>query len=36
MNAKWLADITYIDTNAGWLYLAVILDAYSRKIVGGR
>lgn len=34
VNEKWLADITYIDTYEGWLYLAAILDAYSRKIVG--
>jgi len=33
-NQKWLADITYIATLAGWLYLAVILDLYSRRIVG--
>jgi putative transposase len=33
-NDKWLADITYIDTREGWLYLAAILDVYSRKIVG--
>ena len=31
---KWLADITYISTRKGWLYLATILDAYSRRIVG--
>jgi transposase InsO family protein len=30
----WLADITYIPTAAGWLYLAVVLDLYSRRIVG--
>jgi putative transposase len=30
----WLADITYIDTAQGWLYLAVVLDLYSRRIVG--
>ncbi|MCA9883748.1 MAG: hypothetical protein KC546_02850 [Anaerolineae bacterium] len=29
-----MADITYIDTREGWLYLATILDTYSRKIVG--
>lgn len=34
VNEKWLADITYIDTCEGWLYLAAILDVYSRKIVG--
>jgi len=33
-NQKWLADITYIFTAEGWLYLAAILDLYSRKIVG--
>jgi len=33
-NEKWVADITYIDTCEGWLYLAAILDVYSRKIVG--
>ena len=30
----WLADITYIWTIEGWLYLAAVLDAYSRKVVG--
>lgn len=33
-NETWVADITYIDTHEGWLYLAAILDVYSRKIVG--
>lgn len=33
-NEKWLGDITYIRTMEGWLYLAVILDCFSRKIVG--
>jgi transposase InsO family protein len=33
-NAVWLSDITYIDTQEGWLYVAAILDVYSRKIVG--
>ena len=33
-NHKWLADITYIPTGEGWLYLAAILDLYSRRIVG--
>lgn len=33
-NQVWASDITYIWTNEGWLYLAVILDIYSRKIVG--
>jgi len=33
-NRKWLADITYIPTAEGWLYLAAILDLHSRKVVG--
>ena len=33
-NAKWVSDFTYIDTAEGWLYLAIILDLFSRKIVG--
>jgi len=33
-NQLWVADITYIDTQEGWLYLAAIMDLYSRKIVG--
>ncbi len=33
-NRKWLSDITYIQTREGWLYLAVVLDLFSRKIVG--
>jgi putative transposase len=33
-NCLWMADITYIPTWAGCLYLAVVLDAFSRKIVG--
>ncbi len=31
---KWVTDITYIWTKEGWLYLAVVLDLFSRKIVG--
>lgn len=31
---KWLADISYIPTQEGWLYLAAIMDLYSRRIVG--
>lgn len=31
---KWLADITYIATAEGWLYLAVVLDVFTRQIVG--
>jgi putative transposase len=30
----WVADITYVPTQEGYLYLAVVLDAYSRKVVG--
>ena len=33
-NTPWLADITYLPTDEGWLYLAIILDAFSRRIVG--
>ena len=33
-NQKWVADITYIPTAEGWLYLAAVMDLYSRKIVG--
>jgi len=33
-DAVWVTDITYIPTGEGWLYLAVILDLYSRGIVG--
>ena len=35
-NQRWVADITYISTGEGWLYLAVILDLYSRQVVGWR
>jgi len=31
---KWVADITYIPTDEGWLYLAAVLDLFSRMIVG--
>lgn len=34
MNVAWVLDITYIRTRAGWLYLAAVMDLYSRKIVG--
>lgn len=33
-NQKWTSDITYIWTDQGWLYLAVVMDLYSRAIVG--
>ena len=31
---KWLADLAYIAVKGGWLYLAVVMDAYSRRIIG--
>lgn len=34
LNKAWASDITYIHTNEGWLYLAVVIDLFSRKIVG--
>ena len=34
VNQAWVADITYIATGEGWLYLAVIMDLASRRIVG--
>jgi putative transposase len=33
-NRVWLADITYVETDQGWLYLATVMDLYSRRIVG--
>jgi putative transposase len=33
-NQKWVADFTYVDTAEGWLYVAVVLDLYSRRVVG--
>ncbi len=33
-NEKWVSDITYIWTDEGWLYLAVVMDLYSRMVVG--
>ena len=33
-NEKWVSDITYVWTDEGWLYLAVVMDLYSRVIVG--
>ncbi len=33
-NEKYVGDITYIPTNEGWLYLATVIDLYSRRIVG--
>lgn len=31
---KWVTDITYLSTDQGWVYLAVVLDLFSRKVVG--
>jgi len=33
-NDSWVSDITYIKTHEGWLYLATVIDLYSRKVVG--
>lgn len=33
-NAAWVSDITYVWTREGWLYLAAIIDLYSRRVVG--
>ena len=33
-NRKWVTDITYLQTAQGWVYLAVVLDLFSRKVVG--
>lgn len=33
-NRKWVTDITYLPTDEGWVYLAVVLDLFSRKVVG--
>ena len=33
-NQKWAGDISYLWTAAGWLYLAVIIDLYSRRVIG--
>jgi len=33
-NTAWVSDLTYIRTRSGWLYLAAVMDLYSRKIVG--
>lgn len=34
INEAWCGDITYIHTNEGWLFLATVIDLYSRKIIG--
>ena len=34
MNERWASDITYLWTNQGWLYIGVVMDLYSRRIIG--
>ena len=34
LDQAWVGDITFIATGSGWLYLAVLLDLYSRRVVG--
>jgi transposase InsO family protein len=34
MNRVWVSDITYVPTGEGWLYLAVVLDLASRRVIG--
>lgn len=33
-NQVWVSDLTYVRTDAGWLYLTVIIDLYDRKVIG--
>ena len=33
-NCYWVGDITYVPTGEGWLYLAIVLDLFSRKVIG--
>ncbi|GHO18787.1 hypothetical protein MY011_50200 [Escherichia coli] len=33
-NQKWAGDITYLRTGEGWLYLAVVIDLWSRSVIG--
>jgi len=35
VNQYWVSDITYIRTYEGWLYLCVVMDLYSRQVIGG-
>lgn len=35
-NRKWVADLTYVATDEGWLYVAIILDLFARKAEPGR
>ena len=34
-NQAWTSDITYLWTDEGWLYLAIVLDLFNREVVGG-
>lgn len=34
INQKWFSDITYVYTESGWMYLAVVIDVYSRAVIG--
>lgn len=34
INQKWVSDITYVRTAEGWLYVAVVLELYSRRVIG--
>ena len=34
LNRKWVTDNTYLPTTAGWVYLAVVVDLFSRKVIG--
>nr|WP_283103614.1 DDE-type integrase/transposase/recombinase [Thiomicrospira microaerophila] len=34
MNQVWAGDITYLKTPQGWLYLSIVMDLYSRRIIG--
>ena len=36
INKLWIADITYVPTWSGFLYLAVVIDAFSRRVVDGQ
>jgi putative transposase len=33
-NGKWIADFTYLRTAEGWLYVAAVIDLFSRRVVG--
>ncbi|WP_417888084.1 DDE-type integrase/transposase/recombinase [Zunongwangia sp.] len=34
LNKVWVSDITYIQTNQGWLYLTTIIDLFDRQVIG--